>query len=344
MEKKKYILIREIEGRKMKRFIYLIFFLMIFPMISCEDADITIPEDLIIQIDANPRKVEPDTSEYIEGWGKTTITARVLNSSLEPIEGIGVILSADPAGVFQSNWESIGDPIQSDSNGRVSDILHTDAATVVTAFTGEHTADINIGFGLAGAAPEAILFAEPNPAKAGTSVVFDASGSFDNDGGIVNYHWEITPDIDPPEVLEGGDLLILIRRYNVQQNVDVILTVTDNSGDTDIDTTIEEIVNNLPPIAHAGPDQTIPFQPVETMVILDHSQSVDPDGQIVRIRWDCDNGTYYDVPTGQPFGECIYTNSGDYYPEVTVWDDGNGEPGYPDQKSDVDSARIAIET
>lgn len=328
----------------MKRFIYLIFFLMILPMISCEDADITIPEDLIIQVAANPRKVEPNTSEYIEGWGKTTITARVLNSSLEPLEGIGVILSADPAGVFQSNWESIGNPIRSGSDGRVSDILHTNAATVVTAFSGEHSTDVEIGYGTAGAAPEAFLFAEPNPAKTGTSVAFDASGSFDNDGGIVNYLWEITPDIDPPEVLEGGDLLVLIRRYNVQQNVEVVLTVTDNSGDTDVDSTIEEIVNNLPPVADAGPDQTIPFQPDATLVVLDHSQSVDPDGQIVRVRWDCDNDTYFDVPSGQPFGECHYTNPGEYFPEVTVWDDGNGEPGYPDQKSDTDSVRVTIET
>lgn len=326
----------------MKRQFILIIFLITLPMISCEDSDITVPEDLIIQIDANPKTVLPNTSSLYEGWGQTTITVRILNSSLEPIQGIGVILTADPAGIFQSTEESITDPIRTDSNGRASEILHTDAATTVAAYTGEHRADFDVAFGMAGPVPVAILYAHPNPAKVGTSVVFDGSGSFDSDGGIVNYLWEITPDIDPAEVLEGPDVLVLIRRYDVQQNVDVTLTVTDNSGQADIDSTVEEIVDNLPPVADAGLEQVARLQAGQAIVTLDHSQSADPDGQIVRVRWDCGNNTYYDVPPGQPFGQCIYTAPEDYFPEVTVWDDGNGEPGYPDQKSDVDSVKVEI--
>jgi hypothetical protein len=326
----------------MKRYVIFILFLAALPMISCEDADVSIPENIIIQINANPPTVQPDTSSLVEGWGQTIITVRVLNSTLDPLEGIGVILTADPSGIFQSTEESITNPIRTDSNGRASDILHTDAATNIAVFTGDHSADVDIGFGMQGAAPVAVLFAEPNPAKAGTSVVFDGSTSFDLDGAIMNYRWEITPDIDPAEVLEGPNILVIIRQYNIQQNVDVTLTVTDNSGDTDIDSTIEEIVANLPPTADAGIDQAARLQAGSVLVTLDHSQSQDPDGLIVRVQWDCDNGTFYDVPPGQPFGQCTYTATGDYFPEVTVWDDGNGDPGYPDQKSDIDLVKVTI--
>lgn len=326
----------------MKKHLIFILLLTVLPLISCEEADVTIPEDIIIQVSANPPAVQPNTSSLVDGWGQTTITARVLNSTLDPLEGIGVIMTADPSGIFQSTEESITNPIRTNSSGRASDILHTDAATTVAVFTGDHSADVDIGFGMQGATPVAVLFADPNPAKVGTSVVFDGSTSFDPDGFIINYRWEIVPDVDPPEVLEGPEILILIRRYNAQQNVEVTLTVTDNSGDTDIDSTIEEIVNNLPPDADAGVDQTAQLQTGSVTVSLDHSRSKDPDGQIVRVQWDCDNNTVYDVPPGQPFGLCTYTSPGDYFPEVTVWDDGNGDPGYPDQKSDVDLAKVTI--
>lgn len=316
---------------------------MILPILSCEESSITVPEDLVIHIEANPRNVEPGTSEYDPTWGKTTITARVVNTSLVPIQGIGVIFSAAPSGIFESSWEPMGNSRKTNSNGRASDVLHTDSSTTITASVKDITAEINIGFAGQNILPNATIIADPNPAKVSKTVVFDASSSSDTDGVIVNYQWILNPDLDPPEVVEGPDALTLIRTYQSEQNIEVILTVEDDDGATDSDSTIEEIVNNLPPIADAGGSQTVkmPVTGIVT-VYLDHSRSYDPDGVIVRVQWCCDFDSegicidLYDVPMGESYGVCTYDEVKNYFPEVTVWDDG------PVQKFAKDQTIVSV--
>ncbi len=121
--------------------------------------------------------------------------------------------------------------------------------------------------------------------QVGVTVTLDGSNSSDPDDGIVSYFWQqtagptislsnnaaIQPTFVSPNVAAGGEIL----RFS--------LTVTDASGDQDTDTcNVVVSVDNLPPTADAGVDQTV----VEgDTVALDGSNSSDPDGTIAAYLW-----------------------------------------------------------
>ena len=125
----------------------------------------------------------------------------------------------------------------------------------------------------------------------GMPVTLNASDSTDPDDEIVSYEWtqiQGTPEVilsDPmavkptftaPHVKPGGSSLTFR------------LTVTDRSGLEDMDTTIVNVMSvNLPPMADAGPDQTVR---AGTGVTLDGSGSVDQDDGIVSYVWKQQSG------------------------------------------------------
>jgi len=122
--------------------------------------------------------------------------------------------------------------------------------------------------------------------RVGVTVTLDGSNSSDPDDGIVSYFWQQTtgptislsnsaavqPTFVSPNVAAGGESL----RFS--------LTVTDASGDQDTDACIVVVsVDNLPPTADAGVDQTV----VEgDTVVLDGSDSNDADGTIASYYWE----------------------------------------------------------
>lgn len=76
----------------------------------------------------------------------------------------------------------------------------------------------------------------------GTSVTFNATGSSDSDGTIELYHWDFGDGAE-------GDGETIFHSYLDVGNYTVILTITDNGGATDSDTTyavIAQKINNLP--------------------------------------------------------------------------------------------------
>ena len=79
------------------------------------------------------------------------------------------------------------------------------------------------------------------------------------------------------------------------------LTVTDNEGLKDTDTTVVNVIgDNDPPMADAGPDQTVDE---ENMVMLNGSNSIDPEGEILFYRWKQVAGpsvTLSDPTAGEP--------------------------------------------
>ncbi len=114
------------------------------------------------------------------------------------------------------------------------------------------------------------------------NVALDGSGSFDVDGNITSYEWH-----------NGATLIATGVQANPAfaiGNHTVILTVTDDQGDTGTDSVLIRVVTgaaNLPPVANAGPDQTVTDangDGFET-VTLDGSLSDDPDGMIVDYIW-----------------------------------------------------------
>lgn len=327
----------------MKRVIYLMIMGLFFmQLLSCESSDPTAPTDSTILLTADPQTVRPDHT----GFGESLITAQVLNPSFNPVEGVGVIFSASPTGEFTSG----GSSIMTNSNGRAQDTLKTNADTTVTARSGAASSDISITFGEGNQAPNTLLLSTPNPAKVDEDIVFDGSGSIDIDGFISNYFWEIFPDLDAPETVEGPEEFTLVRSYSQEQSIIVRLTLTDNDGAIDQDFLIQEVVDNKPPSANAGPDQTTKLITTSVIVQLDGGQSTDEDGIIVRYLWNCGNGTIDEGFTGDSIGTCRYFTTGDYNVLLTVYDNGNGTPlvggqpwQYQKQKTDSDIVKVTVE-
>jgi K319L-like, PKD domain len=122
--------------------------------------------------------------------------------------------------------------------------------------------------------------------EVGVTVTLDGSGSSDPDDGIVSYLWQQTagstinlsddaavePTFVSPNVASGGESF----RFT--------LTVTDASGDQDTDICIVIVtLDNLPPTADAGVDQTVNEG---NTVFLDGSNSSDSDGTIAAYLWE----------------------------------------------------------
>lgn len=122
--------------------------------------------------------------------------------------------------------------------------------------------------------------------EVGVTVTLDGSNSRDMDDGIVSYFWQQTsgppvslsstaavqPSFISPNVAAGGESLIFS------------LTVTDASGDQNTDSCIVTVsLDNLPPAANAGIDQTVNEGGT---VALDGSDSKDPDGTIASYLWE----------------------------------------------------------
>ncbi len=131
--------------------------------------------------------------------------------------------------------------------------------------------------------------------REGETVTLDGAGSGDPDDGIVSYQWRqisgigvtlsdssgIKTNFTAPNVGAGGESLIFR------------LTVTDRSGLTDSDDVTVNITHgNQAPRADAGEDQTVRSG---ASVMLDGSQSADPDGQIVAYSWRQTAGTWVNL-------------------------------------------------
>jgi hypothetical protein len=124
----------------------------------------------------------------------------------------------------------------------------------------------------------------------GTIVALNGTGSSDPDGDAVTYSWlqingtlvqlddpiSPTPSFAAPSVDSSGATLTFE------------LTVTDNDDLTSTDT-VNVIVQNVnqPPVADAGPDQTVDEG---TVVTLNGAGSTDPDGTIASYSWQQESG------------------------------------------------------
>jgi len=243
-----------------KGILFIVTLLMLVPVLCCEDSSITITDDTLIFLNAEPSSIVASRIPPDPSYGETVLTARILNSSNVPIQGIGVIFSATPLGE-NGGLLSGGSPVRTNSDGRVSDVLKNDRATTVKAATGSVTAEIRIPFILDNIRPSAMAVAEPNPALVEQWIAFDGTRSRDNDGSITNYKWEFwydqycdpdpmvepaRPPETPNETSEGSGLYVVVRRFDHEQQVIAVLTVTDNLSATDSYGICENVVTSIP--------------------------------------------------------------------------------------------------
>jgi PKD repeat protein len=173
--------------------------------------------------------------------------------------------------------------------------------------------------------PTADGVATPAAPRVGEVVTFDASPSFDFDGEIVSYAW----DVDGDGTIDSTDA-VTTHAFAAAGHYRASLTVTDNAGNSD--TWILEIdvaeAPTTPAPAAAGsairpPVADFAYAPVSPVVgqpvTFDAAASVDFDGPIVRFAWDFN-------ADGNPDAEGVtvewtFSAPGSYDVAVTVTDE-----------------------
>lgn len=136
-----------------------------------------------------------------------------------------------------------------------------------------------------------VIFNHPPMAEAGQPITvctgetvhFDGMASQDVDGNLTAYEW----DFGDGSITSAG--VKAAHVYNQPGNYVARLTVTDNSGgDCNTGIAYRQITVNTPPIAEAGPDQSIC---VDQDIHFSGKASHDPDGLIKGYQWDFGDGS-----------------------------------------------------
>ena len=124
------------------------------------------------------------------------------------------------------------------------------------------------------------------------TVTLDGSGSSDVNGDTLTYAWTFTSVPGTSTVTDGdlSDATAIGPTFDpdVDGEYVVQLTVNDGTVDSAPDSVTITTAPNTPPVAVAGPDQTVPYGAVAT---LDGSGSNDDDGNVLTYLW-----TFTSVP------------------------------------------------
>lgn len=167
--------------------------------------------------------------------------------------------------------------------------------------------------------PVADISANPSFGTAPLDVNFDASGSYDVDGSIVDYSW----DYDGDGIYDNstGTSAYSSATYSVPDQYNATVRVTDNDGaiDTASVTITVNAPTNDPPVAVLSANPTNGTAPLN--VDFNASGSYDLDGTIVDYSWDYDGDGNYDASTGtNPYSAIIYDVADQYNATVRVTD------------------------
>lgn len=215
------------------------------------------------------------------GPNQTVVDVQADGSESVVLDGTG---SSDPDGTLASTiWTLAGTTIATTPNPTVNLPVgtHNITLTVTDNDGGSVNDSVTVvveanALPIANAGPDQIRVDAAGDGS--ESITLNGTGSSD-DGTIVSYNW----------TLSGSTLAnIPTPTLNLPVGVHLItLTVTDDKGASASDTVQITIEANSPPLANAGPDQSL----VDTdengseSVTLDGSSSSDPDGSIAAYEW-----------------------------------------------------------
>jgi len=136
--------------------------------------------------------------------------------------------------------------------------------------------------------PVALLKVDPDVARINYYVEFDGSGSYDKDGYIISYRFDIYNSSNQLIGTIGPDSKPQVfYKFTNSDTYTIALTVKDNDGDTSIDYKQVIITGNQKPVAQLSVSD---YAPINEPVIIDASKSSDTDGYIVSYEFTFSDG------------------------------------------------------
>ncbi len=190
--------------------------------------------------------------------------------------------------------------------------------TFVADVAGTYELSLVVNDGLVDSAPDAVIISTVNTppvANAGadqtapvnTLITLDGSASSDADGDPLTYLWTLTT-VPPGSTATLSSATVVMPSFTIDLPGTYIATlvVNDGSADSAADAVSVSTVNS-PPVADAGPDQSVA---VTDVVTLDGSGSSDIDGDPLTYQW-----TLTSTPAGST---ATLSNSNDVMPTFTV--------------------------
>ena len=163
-------------------------------------------------------------------------------------------------------------------------------------------------------APVAAYTFSPRHPNVGSPVILDASGSFDRDGSITSYAWDIDNDgsVDHSSTLPSASF-----SFPRGGTHSVALQVTDDCGVISLPY-VKQLVVNYPPKAAF---QVSNFYPKQAEIVRFIDQSHDDDGTIASWKWDFGDGTSSTEESPQH----AYGGTGAYLVALTVTDEDGSQ-------------------
>ena len=181
--------------------------------------------------------------------------------------------------------------------------------TFVADVSGTYVAQLLVNDGTVDSAPDTVTITTDNTAPVADAgpdqtvlvtdtVTLDGSGSTDVDGDSLTFSWSLSPPATSLAVLDDPAAVMPTFVVDLPGTYVAQLIVNDSTVDSDPDT-VTITTDNSPPVAEAGPDQTVL---VNDIVILDGSGSDDVDGDVLTFDWSLMNqpagsGATLDDPT-----------------------------------------------
>jgi len=199
--------------------------------------------------DAEGATAEASTSVQVMS-ANTAPTASLTHSPSNPETGETVTLdasgSSDPDGdVVEYRWDVDGDGTVDDittistySHAYGSGGDYTARVTVVDNEGAEAQAQSTVQVASGNTAPAADLSHSPTNPSVGETVTFDASGSSDPDGSIVEYRWDFDGDGTVDNVTT---ISTYSYAYGSSGDYDATVTVYDEDGASDLATTTVQV-------------------------------------------------------------------------------------------------------
>lgn len=164
----------------------------------------------------------------------------------------------------------------------------------------------------------------PYQTNEGTAITFNASGSYDSDGSIVQYEWDFQNDGVYDQTSANATANYT---FNDDFNGTVKLRVTDNEYETST-ATQTVVVSNVPPTAEAGG----PYSGEQNSPIQLTGSSTDPGNDTPIYSWDLDDDGLFETQGQSP--QVTFSTGGTHVVTLKVTDGDGGE--------DTDEANVVI--